>query len=346
MITRRRFLIFSATASAVTARDNAAAASLGAGTGTAASPSAQRASKSAQPAKIGVVHFGDNIDAPVVVGLREGLKDLGYVEGNDFVLEIRAARSDYATALASSQQLVKSQAQVLVSAGTLATKAAKEGGGAVPIVFTQVGEPVAAGFVKTLLRPGGNMTGFSHLLTENTGKRLELLKELVPACRTVLVLFDPANPTSRAAVAAANASATTLKVRLRELTIRSHEEVVQTIQKIDRQTADAMLMIPDSLVVNAGRQIIDMAQRQKLPVMFHEDTWVNRGGLASYGPSFVDLGRRAATYVDRILKGAKPGDLPVEQPTRFDLVINLKTAKALGLAVPRELVLLADRLIQ
>lgn len=334
MVTRRRFLVFAATASAVTA------------SGTPASASAQRASKSAAPAKIGVVHFSENADAPVVVGLRQGLKDLGYVEGKDIVLEIHAARSDYATALASTQQLVKSRAQILVSAGTLATKAAKEGGGALPIVFTQVGEPIAAGFVKSLLQPGGNITGFSHLLTENTGKRLELLKELVPACRTVLVMFDPANPTSQAAVAAAHASAKKLNVRMRERQIRNHDEVVKTIQDIDRQSIDAMLMIPDSLVVNAGKQIIEMAQRQKLPVMFHEDTWVNRGGLASYGPSFVDLGRRAATYVDRILKGAKPGDLPVEQPTRFDLVINVKTARALGLTIPRELLLLADRTIQ
>src|SRR5687767_1344964 len=180
MITRRRFLVFTATTSAVTVG------------GTPASLSAQRASKSDAPAKIGVVHFSEDINAPVVVGLRQGLKDLGYVEGKDIVLEIHAARSDYATALASTQQLVKSHAQILVSAGTLATKAVKEGGGALPIVFTQVGEPVAAGFVKSLVRPGGNMTGFSHLLTENTGKRLELLKELVPACRTVLVIFDPA----------------------------------------------------------------------------------------------------------------------------------------------------------
>lgn len=278
--------------------------------------------------------------------MRQGLKDLGYIEGRDIVLEIHAARSDYATALASTQQLVKSQAQVLVSAGTIATKAAKEGGGAVPIVFTQVGEPVAAGFVKSLLRPGGNMTGFSHLLTENTGKRLELLKELVPDCRTVLVVFDPTNPTSQAAIAAAHASAKKLDVRLRERHIGNHDAAVKTIREIDRQSIDAMLMIPDSLVVNAGRQIIEMAQRLKLPVMFHEDTWVNRGGLASYGPSFVDLGRRAAAYVDRILKGAKAGDLPVEQPTRFDLVINVKTARALGLTIPRELQLLADRLIQ
>ena len=345
MFTRRRFLVFSAAASALTASDRAPGASPAAATGTPAIPPAPRA-KSAGPAKIGVIHLSENIDAPVVVGLRQGLKDLGYVEGRDIVLEIHAARSDYATALASTQQLVKSQAQVLVSAGTIATKAAKEGGGAVPIVFTQVGEPVAAGFVKSLLRPGGNMTGFSHLLTENTGKRLELLKELVPACRTVLVVFDPTNPTSQAAIAAAHASAKKLDVRLRERHIGNHDEAVKTIREIDRQSIDAMLMIPDSLVVNAGRQIIEMAQRLKLPVMFHEDTWVNRGGLASYGPSFVDLGRRAAAYVDRILKGAKAGDLPIEQPTRFDLVINVKTARALGLTIPRELQLLADRLIQ
>ncbi|MGH8700117.1 MAG: ABC transporter substrate binding protein, partial [Burkholderiales bacterium] len=143
--------------------------------------------KSLSPWKIGVVHLGHQVEAPVVVGLRQGLKDLGYVEGRDVVLEIRAGRGQYSTALEATRELVKAQVHIFVSAGTVATKAVKEAAGNLPIVFTQVGEPVAAGFVKSLPRPGGNMTGFSHLLPETTGKRLELLKEIVPRCRTVLV---------------------------------------------------------------------------------------------------------------------------------------------------------------
>ena len=292
------------------------------------------------------MHLSRFPDAPVVVGLRQGLKELRYVEGQDILLEVHAARSDYAAAVAAAQRLAQTGTQILVSAGTLATKAAKEGGGNLPIVFTQVGEPVAAGFVKSLSRPGGNMTGLSHLLPEATGKRLELLKRLAPPCRNVLVAFDPANPTSHASVVLARAAARTLEMRLHERPVTSHDEVVKTIQAIDRNTVDAMVLVPDSLVVNAGDLIIDKARRERLPVMFHEDTWVVRGGLASYGPSFVDLGRRAASYVDRILKGAKPAELPVEQPTKLDLVINLKTVKALGLTVPHTLLLRADRVIE
>ncbi len=213
-----------------------------------------------------------------MIGLRQGLKDLGYVEGRDVVLEIRAGRGQYSAALEATRALVKAQVRIFVSAGTIATQAVKEAAGHLPVVFTQVGEPIAAGFVKSMRQPGGNLTGFSHLLPETTGKRLELLKELVPTCRTVLVIFDPKNPTSEKAVA-----------------------------------------VP---------------------------TWVDRGGLASYGPSFVDLGRQAARYLDKIRKGANPAQLPVEQPTKFELVVNLKTAKALGIKVPQSILVQSDRAIE
>jgi putative ABC transport system substrate-binding protein len=302
--------------------------------------------KSQAPWKIGVVHLGHQTEAPVVVGLRQGLKDLGYVEGRDFVLEIRAGRGQYSTASDATQELIKAQVQIFVSAGTIATKAVKEAAGNLPVVFTQVGEPISAGFVKSMRQPGGNLTGFSHLLPETTGKRLELLKELVPACRTVLVIFDPKNPSSEEAVAVARNSVTRLSMRLRERHIKNNNEVMQALEEVDGKTTDAILVVPDSVVVNLGERIIEKSRQKLVPVMFHEVTWVERGGLASYGPSFVDLGRQAARYVDKIRKGAKPGQLPVEQPTKFELVINKRTAKALGITIPQSVLIRADRVIE
>lgn len=300
----------------------------------------------AAPARIGVVHLGAAVDAPVVQGLRQGLRELGYTEGKDFVLDIRAGRGDKAAALAGARELVKAQVQVVVSAGTVATQAAQSAGGSMPIVFTQVGEPVAAGFVKSLQRPGGNLTGFSHLLAETSGKRLEILKELVPSARSVLVMFDPANPTSQNSVAVAQKAAKKLAITLRERHVRNPGEVSGAIDQTNRKTADAVLVLPDSLVANAGDRIIEMARRERIPVMFHEATWVDRGGFASYGASFTDLGRRAAGHVDKILKGARPEDLPIEQPTKFDLVVNKKTAAALGIAIPQTILLRADKVIE
>lgn len=299
-----------------------------------------------KPARIGVVHLSHQLEAPVVVGLRRGLMDLGYMEGRDVVLEIRPGQGRYEMALQAAQELVERGVQLFVSAGTVATKAVKIAAGDRPIVFTQVGEPIAAGFAQSLVRPGGNMTGFSHLLSDTTGKRLELLREFVPDARTVLVIFDPDNPTSEAAAVVARQSAQKLGVSLQERHVKSRDEVLAILSTMDRNTADAILMLPDSLVVNAGDQIIELSTQHRIPVMFHEDTWVRRGGLASYGASFVDLGRQSAVYVDKILKGAKPGELPVQQPLRFELVINLKTAKTLGLSISSSLLFQADEVIR
>jgi putative ABC transport system substrate-binding protein len=315
-------------------------------TAAAAQKSAPVGTRPDGPWRIGVVHLSHQAEAPVVVGLRQGLKELGYAEGRDMILETRAGRGQYSNALEAAGDLVRQGVHVLVSAGTLATRAAKETAGNLPVVFTQVGEPVSAGFVASIPRPGGNMTGFSHLLVDTTGKRLELLKELVPRCRTVLVIFDPDNTTSSKAVGMARQAANDLGLQLRERHIRSRQEVLHALDAVDRKTVDAILIVPDSLLVNAGEQIIAKSREQSIPVMFHEQTWVDRGGLASYGASFSDLGRQAARYVDRILKGAKPAELPVEQPSKFDLVINLKTAKALGLTVPPSLLARADQIIQ
>lgn len=317
-------------------------------TALAAERNASATARPGTPWKVGVIHLSQQAEAPVVIGLRQGLKELGYVEGRDVVLEIRAGRGRYENALEAAHELVrKTGVHMLVSAGTVATRAAKEAaGGKLPVVFTQVGDPVAAKFVASISRPGGNMTGFSHLLVDTTGKRLELLKEMVPRLRTVLVIYDPGNPTSSHSVKAARDPARKLGIMLRERQIGSRQQALEALEEIDRKSVDAILMVPDSLVVNAGEQIIAKSQELSLPVMFHESTWVNRGGLASYGASFSDLGRQAARYVDKIHKGKNPALLPVEQPSRFELVLNLTVAKSLGLNIPESVLVRADRVIE
>jgi putative ABC transport system substrate-binding protein len=303
----------------------------------------------AEPSKItriGVVHLSHQLEAPVVIGLRQGLKEHGYIEGRDVMLEVRAGQGRYETALEAARELASKRVRLFVSAGTMATKAVREAARDLPIVFTQVGEPVAAGFVQSLTRPGRNMTGFSHLLPETTGKRLEVLRELVPTIRAVLLIFNPSNPTSSASAVVAHQSVEQLGIQLRESHVKNREEALSAIRNIDRKTVDAILVLPESVVVNESDTIIQVAAQKRIPVMFHERTWVERGGLASYGASFVELGRQAARYVHKILKGAKPADLPVEQPTKFELVINLKTAKALGVKIPAHLLMEADKVIE
>ena len=309
-------------------------------------PAKPGSAEPSRPARIGVLHLSTEPEAPVVIGLRQGLSDLGYADGRDVILEIRPGRGRPEAVVAAARELITAQVQVLVSAGTVATQVAREVAGDLPIVFTQVGDAVAAGFVQSLARPGGNLTGFSHLLPATTGKRLELLREIVPGIRTVLTLYDPANPSSASAAEVGRTSAERLGVAIRERHVKSREEVSVALAEIDRGIVDAVLVLPDSLVVNAGEEIIEVADKHRLPVMFHEDTWVRRGGLASYGASFTDLGRQAATYVDKILHGARPSDLPVQQAVTFEFVVNLKTAQVLGLTIPPSVLLQATEVIQ
>ncbi|MGH2404454.1 MAG: ABC transporter substrate-binding protein, partial [bacterium] len=205
-----------------------------------------------KPARVGVIHGGAQSAAPVVIGLRQGFRDLGYVEGRDLILEIRTTQGRYDVALDAARELVKGGVHILVSAGTVGTRAAKAAAGGLPVVFTQVGEPVEAGFVQSLARPGGNMTGFSTLLPQTTGKRLELLRELVPRAQAVLVMFDPDNPTSRAAAVLARQAAEGLRVRLQERHVKNREDVARILRDITSNSLDAILILPDSLVVNMG----------------------------------------------------------------------------------------------
>ena len=287
------------------------------------------------------------IPAPEVEdALRQGLREHGYIEGQNLLVEWRFAegRNDRLPGFAA--ELVRLRVEVLVTLATPAALAAKKATAAIPIVFTQVTDPVALGVVSSLGRPGGNLTGFSLLAVELTGKRLELLKEAVPSLKSVVTLTDSANPTSALGVKEAQIAARRLGLEARLIEVRDADELEPAFTTMARERARGVVLVPSSFLVTHGLRIAELAIKRQLPVLAWTDSLVQRGALMSYGPSTPDILRRAGGHVAKILNGAKPGDLPVEQPTKLELVINLKTAKALGLTIPPSLLLRADQVIQ
>ncbi len=277
---------------------------------------------------------------------RQGLLELGYVEGQTVTIEYRFAegRVDRLPKLAA--ELVGLKVDLIVTAGMNAARAIREATKTIPIVMAAGGDPVAAGIVASLARPGGNVTGSSFMSPDLGGKRLELLKQAMPRVSRVAVLFNPANVGSVLERKSTEDAANALGVRLQPLEVRRPDDLEGAFRAAARGRAQALIAFRDALVeANRGR-ILDLGARGRLPTMFEQRDFVEAGGLMSYGPSLPDLFRRAATYVDKILKGAKPADLPVEQPTRFELVINLKTAKALGLTIPQSVMVRADQVIR
>ena len=230
--------------------------------------------------------------------------------------------------------------------GTPGTLAAKRATTAIPIVTTTIGDPVGSGLVASLARPGGNLTGLSLLGPELGGKRLELLREVVPGLSRVAFLWNRANPYNAELLRDAEAAARTLGVQLQSLAVRGPDDYEEALRAASGGRAGALVTVEDPLAVTQRARIVDLAAKNRLPAMYFAREFVDAGGLMSYGPSFADMYHRAATYVDKILKGAKPAALPVEQPMRFELVVNLKTAKALGLTIPRSVLSMADEAIQ
>ena len=284
--------------------------------------------------------------APLVEALKQGLRDLGHVEGKTFVLEIRyaGARSERLPELA--RELVGLKVDVIVAGTDVAIAAVKRETQSIPIVMRRGTDPVGTGFVASLARPGGNVTGLTNISPELSGKRLELLREAVPGLSRVAFLW---NPDVRGAVLEykeTEAAARSLRVELQSVELSRSEELERAFSAVTSQRAQALILGADPVTFAKAGQVASFAQRNRLPSMYGLKEYVDAGGLMSYGPSLVDMSRRTATYVDRILKGAKPADLPVEQPTKFELVINLKTAKALGLTMPRSLLQRADQVIQ
>jgi putative ABC transport system substrate-binding protein len=278
--------------------------------------------------------------------LREGLRDLGYVEGKTIVFEDRRSEGRGERWPDLAAELVRLKVAVIVIAGTPAALAAKRATTTIPIVMAVSGDPVSTGLVSTLAQPGGNVTGLMQLGPGLAAKRLELLKEVIPRISRVAFLWNPANLDQKTHFNEARAGARSLGVVLQSVEVRSGEQFERAFATMMREHPLALLITGDTTHQLSIDWIVAFASKNRLPVMYQLRENVERGGLMSYGSIRTDLVRRAAVYVDKILKGARPGDLPVEQPTRFELVINLKTAKALGLTIPQAVLLRADQVIE
>jgi len=277
---------------------------------------------------------------------RQWLRDLGYVEGQTVALEVRFTDGHEERARPLATELVQLGVDVIVARSTVSALAAKQATSTIPIVFALAGDPVGSGLVASLARPGGNATGLSNLVSELSGKQLEILKAAAPQVSRIGVLYNPVNPASRVALEEARASARTLAVALEVQEIRQPNELARAFSLLRARRAGALLMISDSVLSTQVSQVSKLALQSRLPAIDANRAFPEAGGLFAYGPSFTDNLRRAAGYVDKILKGAKPADLPVQQPTTFELVINLKTAQALGLTVPQSMLMRAEEIIQ
>ena len=277
---------------------------------------------------------------------RQGLRELGYVEGKNILIEWRFAEGKADRLRSLAAELTRLKVEVIVTSGPTVTRAAHEATVTVPIVMTFDNDPVGNGFVASLARPGGNITGLSSLAVDISGKQLELLKEIVPKLSRVTVLGSSTNPGNTQVIHETELAAQALEVNLQYLDVRGPKDIESAFRAASKGRADAVLVLAGPVLVINRKQVIDLAVKDRLPAMYYRREFVEDGGLMSYGVSFADLDRRAATYVDKILKGAKPADLPIEQPKKFELIINLKAAKQIGLAIPPNVLARADKVIR
>ena len=277
---------------------------------------------------------------------REGLHDLGYIEGKNIVIEYRYAegKGDRLPALAS--ELVRLNVDIIVVGGGNATLAAKNATKTIPIVMGTASDPVGTGLVASLARPGGNITGSTHISPDLSGKRLELLKEAIPKLNRVAVLTYHDNPAATLMLKETETAAQSLGLQLQILEVRGSNELENAFGVAKKGRAEAMNVLSSAFLSAERKKIVELASKGQLPAMYFDSQFVESGGLMSYGANIADLFRRAATYVDKILKGAKPADLPIEQPTKFELIINLKAAKQIGLTIPPNVLARADKVIK
>ena len=308
------------------------------------------AARAQQPAKIPRIGFLGNstatMEANLIGPLRDGLRELGYEEGRNVIIEFRWADGKYDQFPALVAELLAAKVDVIITAGTPATLAIKKATSTVPLVFIAVGDPVGTGVVPNLGRPGGNITGLSSIAPDLEGKRLELLREVVPKLSHVAFFLNPANAFHTASMRQARVAAQSLGIKLQPMEVNKSEQLDGAFASIVKEKPDALLILADRIFLHNRKRMMEFAIQQRLPSVNAYRELVEAGGLISYGPSYEDMHRRAAVYVDKILKGTKPADLPIEQPTKFTLLINLKTAKTLGLTVPPTLVARADELIE
>ena len=307
------------------------------------SADAQQSNKVAQIAFLGGT--GTPVWSSRIDSLRQGLRQLGYVEKKNIMIMYRPLEELNPISTLRAE-LARLKIDVIVTAGSSATRAAKEAGLTIPIVMAQDPDPVGNQFVASLARPGGNVTGLSSLAADLSGKRLELLKEILPKIARVVVFGTSTFPGNAQALKEMELAAGTLGVKLQFVDVLTPKDIETAFREADKERADAAIAIGGFVLSSQLTPIVETAAKRRLPVMYHQREYVEAGGLVSYGVSVADLYRRAATYVDKILKGAKPADLPVEQPTKYEMLINLKPAKQIGLTIPPNVLVRADRVIK
>jgi len=277
---------------------------------------------------------------------RQGLRELGYVEGKNIVIESRYAEGKVDRLPALLDELVRLKVDVIVTTGPSGTRAAKEASVTIPIVMSADIDPVGSGFVASLARPAGNITGLSSLSPELSGKRLELLREIVPRLARVAVLGTSTVPGNAQALRETELAARAFKVKLQYLDVLDAKDIEAAFRAASKERADGVLVLTGQVLNSHRTQVVDLAVKSRLPAIYNLPEFVEAGGLVSYAANSTDLYRRAAVYVDKILKGAKPADLPVEQPTKFEFIINLKAAKQIGLTIPPNVLVRADKVIK
>jgi putative ABC transport system substrate-binding protein len=303
-----------------------------------------------QPTKVPRIGFligsSASANAARIEAFRQGLREFGYVENKNIVIEWRHAEGKLDRLPGLAAELVRLKVDVIVTAGPTQTRAAKQATVTIPIVMAFDNDPVGSGFVANLARPGGNITGLSAVSPEISGKRLELLKEIVPKLSHVTVLGNSAEPANRQVLREVELAAEAFKVQLQYVDVLDPKDIEIAFRAASKGRADAILVLVSPVLNSQRKPIADLAIKGRLPAIYYAPEWVEDGGLMSYGANFTDLYRRAATYVDKILKGAKPADLPVEQPTKFEFIINLKAAKQIGLTIPPNVLARADKVIR
>ena len=303
-----------------------------------------------QPGKvphIGILTtFSPSVIAARIEGFRQGLRELGYVEGKNIVIEWRSTDGNNDRLPSLAAELVGLKVDVLVSPGPTSTRAFKEATSTIPIVMAQDTDPVGSGFVASLARPGGNITGLATLASEMGGKQLELLKEIVPKLSRVAVIGNSTVPGDAQALGETVLAAGAYEIYLRYLDVPDPKDLETTFRAAAKGRADGLLVLGNPNLNAQRKQVVDLAAKHRLPATYTRPEYIDAGGLMYYGTNYLDLFRRAATYVDKILKGAKPGDLPIEEPKKFEFIINLKTAKDIGLTIPPNVLARADKVIK
>jgi putative tryptophan/tyrosine transport system substrate-binding protein len=312
----------------------------------AAWPFAARAQLPGKVYRIGFLWDSPNAFLDALEAFRQGLRDLGYVEGWNIVIEYRWAEGKPERMRELAEELVRLKVDVIMAPSSIYTAAAKRATSTIPIIFMSHADPLGSGHVASLARPGGNITGLSLMMTETNVKGLELLKEAVPGISRVAVIFDPATPSHGPGLKAVKAAGPALGLRVQSVPVRSATEYDSAFTAIVRERGDAVLVLSTPLFIAGAKRLAELCLAHKLPSLFGPKHHVQEGGLMSYSPDRADLWRRGAIYVDKILRGTDPADLPVQQPTKFELAINQKTAKSIGLAIPPAFLLRADEVIE